>query len=394
MKVLITLMMPVMVILMIESCARTVVTLRTDLAIASPLAARPEAVPSRDLGWERASNFEGRLGFDAGDYVRKHDEEGFLAYDTAQIQDTSKPRIIAIGDSNTYGWGVAPHAAWVEVLDRSIPEVSIINLGLLGYSSFQGYRTLLKYAEQLNPQLILASFNYNDRRYVYDGNIDGEEKFARNFDAAQERRGFGWLDKVYTVRLLRSIMHRAGLLEAAPDQDTLDVRKLEARVPPHEYRKNLRNIAEYGRARGIPVIFLLLKELAARAFTIALTNRVSGALAQKYLALTYAELGAADKADEVGRLRRQAEPFDGFTPIYLDREYNDIMLAVGKEFGIKVVDARPMLDADPKVFLDICHPDEIGHARIAALMLDAIKAVSPALAKSATSVERNLSQRD
>jgi GDSL-like Lipase/Acylhydrolase family len=409
MKVVMAVILPIIVILTIESCARTLVTLRADLASAPAVPARPEAVPSRELGWERAPNFEGRLGFDADDYVRKHDAEGFLAYDTAQIQDTSRPRIIAIGDSNTYGWGVAPQDAWVEVLDRSLPAVSVINLGFLGYSSFQGYRTLLRYGETLKPQLILASFNYNDRRYIYDGNIDGQEKFSRNFEASRRGPAYAWLEDIYMFRLLRSAMHRLGFLSSEPADDTADVRKVEARVPPDAYRENLRSIAEYGRAHGIPVIFLLLKDnpyytsqiwrgiknreageydLAARAFTIGLTNRASGALARKHLALTYAELGALEKADHVGRLERQSEPFDGFSPIYLDREYNEIMLAVGKEFGIEVVDARPMLDADPKVFLDICHPDEVGHARIAALMLAAIKVVSPALANRVASPGR------
>ncbi len=57
------------------------------------------------------------------------------------------------------------------------------------------------------------------------------------------------------------------------------------------------------------------------------------------------------------------------------------MLDVAQEFGVRVVDARPLLDADPERFIDMCHPDEIGHASIAALMLEAVREVAPALGR-------------
>ena len=200
---------------------------------------------------------------------------------------------------------------------------------------------------------------------------------------------------------MRSAMRRVGLIRPEPLATDVDARTLQARVPPDHYRENLRKIAEYGRERNIPVIFLLLKdnpfytehirrglefrkageyERAVRAFSVGLTNQISGTLARKYLALTYEDMGAADKANQAGRVERQLEPMDGLHVIYLDSEYNSIMLEVGKEFGIKVVDARAMLDSHPEQFIDLCHPDEVGHARIAELMLQAVKEVAPALA--------------
>jgi lysophospholipase L1-like esterase len=413
MKLLVSLVLPVLVLVMIESCSRTVVTLHRDLSVRT-VAADLEAIPSKDLGWERAPNFEGRLSFDHGDHVRKHDAEGFLAYDTAQIQNAIRPRIVAIGDSNTYGWGVAPEAAWVEVLDRDLPAADVINMAWLGYSSFHGYQTLLKHGDRLKPELILASFNFNDRRYIYDGRIDSAEKFARNFEAYQQRGKYDWLGQVYTVTLLRAAMRRVGLIQPEPLAGDLDARTLRARVPPENYRENLRNIAQYGRARGIPVIFLLLKdnpyytehirrgielrasgdyERALRAFSTGTTNQVSGVLARKYLAMTYDDMGATAKANQAARVERQLEPIDGLHVIHLDSEYNRIMLEVGKEFGVKVVDAREMLDAKPEQFIDLCHPDEAGHARIARLMFDAVKEVAPALAANPVEVTDKVAQR-
>jgi hypothetical protein len=47
-----------------------------------------------------------------------------------------------------------------------------------------------------------------------------------------------------------------------------------------------------------------------------------------------------------------------------------------------------MLDAHPEQFIDLSHPDAVGHARIANLMLQAVKEVAPALAKDALMSEQ------
>lgn len=400
MKTLATILLPIVILLVLESCARTIVTLRQDVATRAPVEpVLSGTVASRELGWERLPNYESPPG------NRIFDAQGFQAHDTAQVADKETPRIVAIGDSTTYGYGVSSESSFVELLDRALPSASVINLGMLGYSSFQGYQSLLKYGDQLQPAAILASFNYNDRRYVFNRDIDSEQKFARYVQGQEKASAYAWINNIYTARLLRSVMRRIGLIQSNPvvDVDT-DVRSLEARVPPERYRDNLRKIAEYGRAKNIPVIFLLLKdnslyttqlragieyrqsgqpERALRALMIGLSNSVSGPLARKYLVQIYEDMGADDKAAAIARIDAHRDDMDGGQVIYLDAEYNKIMVEVAREFGIKVVDARPMLDANPEVFLDMCHPDAVGHAHIADLLLQAVKEVAPGLAKGA-----------
>ena len=402
MKILVTILLPVVILLMLESCARTIVTLRSDVAVRVE-AVLPETVASAELGWDRLPNFAGRLRHDFTSAERRYDAHGFQAYDTAQIADKDTPRIVTIGDSNTYGWGVRPEDAFAEVLDRALPNASVINLGMLGYSSFQGYRTLLKYGEQLQPAAIVASFNRNDRKYVLNGNIDSEQKFSHYAEGQQKASRYEWLNRIYMVRLLRSVMRRIGLVQPEPLLNT-HINSLVARVPPERYRENLRKIAEYGRSRKIPVIFLLLKdnplysaqlragiafrqdgqyEKAVRAFSIALSHRGYDRLARKYLVQTYQSMGQHAKAAALEHIDAEPDNMDGAYPIYLDTDYNEIMVEVAREFGIKLVDARPMLDAMPEVFIDINHPDEVGHARIAEMLLKALEEVAPALAKGA-----------
>jgi lysophospholipase L1-like esterase len=364
------------------------------------------------LGWERLPNYQGPLGNDFGSGIRRYDSQGFQAYDTAQVADRTTPRILVIGDSSTYGWGVPPEASYAEVLDRALPSANVINLGMLGYSSFQGYRTLVKYGDKLQPSMIVASFNYNDRRFVLNRNVDSEEKFASYAHGQHAAGRFEWIKHVYMARILRWIMRKIGLIKPDPVLDRT-VFSLEARVPPESYRENLRQIAEYGRARNIPVVFLLLKDnpfytdrlragiqyresgqydRAVRAFTIGLSNGISGTLARKYLVQTYGSAGAKDKAAALAHIDLQREHMDGGSVIYLDSEYNKIMIDVAQEFGLKIVDARPMLDANPEVFLDMCHPDAVGHAHIAELLLQTVKQVAPNLAKGAANTASDKSR--
>jgi lysophospholipase L1-like esterase len=389
MKALLTLLLPVLALVMLESCSRALITLRQDLA--QPAAeVQTLGTPSRELGWED------------------------FRIDVSQLPDTGQPRIVAIGDSTTYGFGVRAQAAWPEVLDRALPGATVANMATPGYSSFQGYRTLLKYGDQLRPAAIIASFSYNDRGYVYNDNVDSTEKFARYYEEFHRLGRFGWLDHIYTARVLRSAMRRLGLIRPEPDVQ-IDVRRLQPRVPPESYRENLRRIAEFGRARGIPVIFILLKDNphhtsqieagleylergdyqhAIRAFTIGLNDQVSETLARKYLAQAYAAAGQEDKAAEAGHIQAMRETVGGFQPIYLDSDYHRIMIEVGRELGVPVVDARPILDEDEYMFIDMAHPDEKGHERIAALLLEALKVVAPALAKGAVGVSNSGGRRE
>ena len=56
----------------------------------------------------------------------------------------------------------------------------------------------------------------------------------------------------------------------------------------------------------------------------------------------------------------------------LDIEYNEIMRAVGREYGATVVEAGQALAQDASLYLDLAHPDERGHRLVAMLLNRAI----------------------
>lgn len=70
----------------------------------------------------------------------------------------------------------------MELVDEMLPEVQTINLGVVGYTFFQGLQMLKKRGIALNPDIVVASFNFNDRRYVTQASKqDSPEFFAADF---------------------------------------------------------------------------------------------------------------------------------------------------------------------------------------------------------------------
>jgi len=385
-------------LLLLECSTRGLITLREDLR-PSP---DPWYVYSDELGWGRRPNYSGsivgmQMPVEKG-YTRDFDSQGFFLADSRQIDAKHDPRILVFGDSSTFGWGVPAHMSYAEVLDRLLPGMSVINLGVNGYTSYQGYKALVKYLPELKPDIVVVSFNLNDRRYVLspDG-IDSDAKFHRDMKARQ------WevlREKVYLYRLLRVLLSKAGLIKAeAHPEDAFveDVRTLTVRVPPEQYRQNLVNMAKLARENNVALVFVVLKDNpvqtehlrrgvdlleksefdeAIRELEIAVNLRnPTSDLARKYLATTYEKRGNVEEAKRVAKLSPLLISVHGGFPIYQDSEYNDIMRSVAKEYGIKVVEAGSALDKDASAYLDNGHPDKNGHLWIANLLYPAVSQI-------------------
>jgi lysophospholipase L1-like esterase len=88
--------------------------------------------------------------------------------DVARLQEPGprKFRALFLGDSNTYGYGLDADDTFVAATNRRLADTHSLNLGVSGYSSYQGYQALLHYGDQLKPDIVFVAFNYNDRRLV------------------------------------------------------------------------------------------------------------------------------------------------------------------------------------------------------------------------------------
>ncbi len=377
---LLGLMAGALVLTTLEAGACVVYTARGD---AQPREATWYAY-SRDLGWTRKPGFKGL----EGGYLREFDSQGFFSVDSPQLTD-GHTRVLAFGDSNTFGVGAATSETFVEVADRLLSDASVINLGIVGGTSYQGRAALSAYARTLKPDLVVVSYNFNDRRSVRTRDeADGAEHFERLWNATRDpaKRVVTLLQELYLSRSLRSAMRSAHLVA---DASEVDLATAVPRVDEDDYRRNLQAMAQDTRRLGIPLLFILLKDNpietevldlgierlsrgdvdgAIETLTAAVQhNNAFSDLARLYLARAYEAAGRAAEAITARRAMHQ-RTLAGGRPLRRDRDYNRIMREVAAEHGVPVVDGGAVLDERPADYVDFCHFNAAAHKKLGELL--------------------------
>lgn len=162
-------------------------------------------------------------------------------------------RIVALGDSTTFGWGVDQAETYPAVLEGllqgKVPgkRIEVINGGVPGYSSFQGLHHVRTRVVDFQPDMYLIGYIVQDARAApisdKDQAISGRVPEFLRANPLYRWRTYLWIRDRY--QLYRSA-HREG---EAQDAKTF-------RVPPDEYGENLRALAKLAEgAGGTPVLF-------------------------------------------------------------------------------------------------------------------------------------------
>lgn len=90
-------------------------------------------------------------------------------------------RILTLGNSCTFGWGVSDHDTWPRRLEAILNEevagrcIQVVNGGIPGYSSFQGKTYFKEELVGLAPDYVLIMFGWNDHRQARLGIPDSEQ---------------------------------------------------------------------------------------------------------------------------------------------------------------------------------------------------------------------------
>jgi lysophospholipase L1-like esterase len=113
--------------------------------------------------------------FTPGAEIRQHgvtyriNEQGFRdrsfdAYEAEKTNDTY--RILLIGDSVAWGWGVEQQQRYSDLLEKSFMHegrsVQIMNMAVNGYATAQEVRVYEKYGQQYDPDLVILHYVLND----------------------------------------------------------------------------------------------------------------------------------------------------------------------------------------------------------------------------------------
>ena len=383
----------VALLLLVEGGARIAYTVHLNLA------KQPDWFAyTADAGWERRPNFD---GLDQCEVRRTFDHRGLLAGDAARLQPERKGqfRALFLGDSNTYGFCLETEQTFVEVANRLLPQSPSINLGVTGYTSYQGYKALLKYGELIDPNIIFISFNFNDRRFVLQPEqADSDAAFQRLYSSTliqtlSEVSYLFWTANFVSNKLSPASPAASGFAAA------LRLDKVRPRVDARGYRENLTRMVQWAKQRGIAVAFILLGdnpsqtsalregvrqlsegnyELAIKSLTVAEDDDGDednwfSALARLYLAKAYRGAGLHDKAEQALVLENTVVGLHGGYPVILDTEYNRIVKEVAAEHGALVIDAAGELNKIADIYFDFCHFDHRGHEIVGRLVADVIE---------------------
>jgi len=120
---------------------------------------------------------------------------GLRGSETSAEKPADTVRILVLGDSVAFGWGVEEGDSLVRQLQQELDQLDtgtrfeVWNAGVPGYATWHELQYLLEKGEAFDPDLILVAFLFND----VDGNNEAVHKQPLGMGAAA--KAFTWLTR-------------------------------------------------------------------------------------------------------------------------------------------------------------------------------------------------------
>lgn len=170
-------------------------------------------------------------------------------------------RIMAVGDSSVFGFGVADEEVFTAVLDEQLGEsVQVINSAVPGYSTYQIINLLEIRALALQPDVLIVGALWSDNNF--DSFVD------REVLSAYHTFGSTWSRRIRRVAL-HSTLFRILDYRLRVERKLPQARKVgwmvgrgepigPRRVALNDYARNLETITQIAHERDCEVMFLIL----------------------------------------------------------------------------------------------------------------------------------------
>jgi lysophospholipase L1-like esterase len=216
------------------------------------------------------------LGFALSSNYPLHNRLGYRGPEITQPKPTGAYRIVALGGSTTYGFGIDDYnetypAQLQRILqeDYGYTQVEVINAGVPEYTSWESLVNLEFRVLDLDPDLLIYYEATNDitARLVYPENYNGQNPARGLWQTTEENLPpsalarfialrFGWMDDPLALedRFVRSDLIHCNMWTERECGD-YDVQTLMERNPPVYYERNLRSMAAIAGANGIRMMF-------------------------------------------------------------------------------------------------------------------------------------------
>ena len=143
-----------------------------------------------------------------------HDAEGLRVSELGPPDGERSYRVVAVGDSFTYGIGVEGSETYSARLEQLDPSLRVFNLGVAGYATSHALVTLREVGFPRKPDLVILAYLWND----LGGNFGGEiPRFTledgvlvqhpprpehRPLDMHPKSVRHPWLGRLYTYRFV------------------------------------------------------------------------------------------------------------------------------------------------------------------------------------------------
>lgn len=254
------------------------------------------AAPDAVRGWKNRPNAKVDYGEPEFSIVVEHNSLGYRSPEISREKPPGRFRILALGDSMTYGIGVENDETFCAVLGQLDPRLEVINAGANGYGTSQELLVLREEGLGLRPDLVLVAFFWNDLGDSYTREFpafsfeDGELVYPKPLSDAKLARAEALPRKrpvQYALRhsyAYRFLSDRIKIVRYAA-KDALGVAVEEADVPEEERRAAwdlefalLREIDRLGRGIGAETLIVIIPDQVQVESDV----RVVGLLAEEY----------------------------------------------------------------------------------------------------------------
>ncbi|HKK20059.1 MAG TPA: GDSL-type esterase/lipase family protein [candidate division Zixibacteria bacterium] len=254
----------------------------------------------------------------------------------------SRYRILALGNSCTFGWGVRYQYIWTtrlqEILDRQSPgKYEVINAGVPGYSSFQGKAFFENELYELQPDMVLIMFGWNDQWKAGLGISDAEQKPPSRIILSVQNL----LSSLELYQLARKLV-----LSSTDKPSTVMLYETQGRrrVSPSEFLVNLRSIISFAKAHHARPVLMIPPIPALKTYFPGLISPFHD-LHQQY----EDEIVAASKYEQVPLVDLQSA-FDKYNDLFNNPSNDPIHFnAKGHQVAAEEIAATilPILEQNP-----------------------------------------------
>lgn len=325
------------------------------------------------------------------------DKEGFRLLSPGQKEAQSDIKIVTFGASPTFGYGVTADHTYPNIAQQKLVQaginISVKNLGQVGYSSWQGRRRFADYISSHPVDIATVSYMVNDidrlRFFLSNAKDDIHTEPPSAFSASfynfiTQNAVSGW----FVDRFRRLLIRLLGDISMRPNYELSHLRVLA-----EDYEQNLRDFVTDSKKAGIQLVFIKMpfrlpdpipplpeevEQLFEKISKLIEQEKYdeAGQLLDRAIQLdSYSSQGHYFKGRVAQHQKKQDEANKAYTQAVKHliyecerdaRNYNEIMEKVARQSNTPLVDAASGLGgekANMELFVpgDYIHPNEKGH---------------------------------